>query len=140
MNLIQISAKLQQAIIATIVASTAASLDQDASLMLIPYYHWALTGISQLFKHPAWAELDLDIPSMDEELLGDQAIQAFDYAEKRKNHPEAVLYLPIINIIALEMKSKLEQQRVRAYMETLRSRGFGIVSRLEAHLPSEWQA
>ncbi|KAF7594652.1 hypothetical protein BBP40_008742 [Aspergillus hancockii] len=133
---------LQRAIIATVLSYTdvPVSAIPPAILSLLPYYQWSLAGLSRQFDHPAWSSLGCGLPIMHNDLVNQQAIQAFEYAEKRLSSAdfEAFLYTPTMNIVGLEMQTEHERARVLRFVTTLKTKGFAVAGKVERDLRKAW--
>ncbi|KAE8395928.1 hypothetical protein BDV23DRAFT_168258 [Aspergillus alliaceus] len=136
------ASRLQRAIITTILSyvDTPVSGIQPAILSLLPYYQWSLAGLSRQFDHPAWSSLGCSLPIMHNDLIHQQAIQAFEFAEEslRSTDFEALLYIPIMNVVGFEMQTEQERTRVLEFVATLKTKGFAVAGKVERDLKTAW--
>jgi len=134
--------ELQKEVITLILASAERSrLGPDpAQESMLPFYLWCLTGISQLFSKPAWTSRGWILPIMQEALLSEQALKAFEHAEEsiRKVQLEAILYAPIISEVGEEMSSAKDRERVLKGLRDIENKGFAVASSFEDDLRAYW--
>ncbi|KAB8227032.1 uncharacterized protein BDW43DRAFT_304932 [Aspergillus alliaceus] len=137
------ASKLQRAIIATVLSCTDPQVSSIEPWIpaLVPYYQWSLAGLSRQFDHPAWTYLGCSLPVMPDDLIYHQAKQAFSHAERSIMNSadfEGLLYVPIMNIVGLEMRTTQERARALGFVATLKARGFAVAGKLEQDLKKAW--
>lgn len=137
------ASKLQRAIIATVLSWTNSPVSaiEPSILSLLPYYQWSLAGLSRQFVHPAWTSLTCGLPVMPDDLIYQQSKEAFSYAERSLENSadfEGLLYVPIMNIVGLEMKTAQERARALGFVTTLKTRGFAVAGKVEQDLKRAW--
>ncbi|OJJ66466.1 hypothetical protein ASPBRDRAFT_35218 [Aspergillus brasiliensis CBS 101740] len=143
MEIVCCASQLQRAIIATVLSYTNSPLSsvEPSILSLLPYYQWSLAGLSRQFVHPAWTSLGCCLPVMPDDLIYQQAMQAFAYAEGSLHNSadfEGLLYVPIMNIVGLEMKTAQERTRALDFLTSLKAKGFAVAGKVEQDLKKAW--
>lgn len=116
--------------------------DSQVSVCITPYYHWALTGLSHRLYHEAWKTLKCELPVMPAESLHQQALVTLSCVETLASQSgfDVALYLPFADFIGREMETPMEQTRVLAFLEIVRSRGFGLANEYRKGLLETWGA
>ncbi|KAK1707955.1 uncharacterized protein BDZ83DRAFT_592947 [Colletotrichum acutatum] len=116
--------------------------DSQVSICITPYYHWTLTGLSHRLYHKAWKTLMCELPVMPTESLHQQALVTLSYVETLASQSgfDVALYLPFADFIGREMETPTEQTRVLAFLEIVRSRGFGLANEYRKGLLETWGA
>lgn len=138
-DLVNSGAHLQRTIISHILAYSSDKSNSLSSSLLL-YHYWALTGISQIFRGPQWQSLGIPLPTMNEEMAHEQAIRTFDELEKNimSLRLDAILYIPILTKIGLELRSTYERQRMLDVIRALRNKGIAVTDEIEKDLRTCW--
>jgi hypothetical protein len=142
-EIVYCASKLQRAIVATVLLYTnhPPSTIQPAILSLLPYYQWSLAGLSRQFAHPTWPSLGCGLPVMHDDLAHQQATQALEYAERSQVNStdfEGLIYIPIMNIMGFEMKTRQERTQALKFVTALKTRGFAVAGKVEQDLKEAW--
>ncbi|KXH49014.1 hypothetical protein CNYM01_10807 [Colletotrichum nymphaeae SA-01] len=116
--------------------------DSQVSICITPYYHWTLTGLSHRLYHEAWKTLKCELPVLPAESLHQQALVTLSCVETLASQSgfDVALYLPFADFIGREMETPTEQTRVLAFLEIVRSRGFGLANEYRKGLLETWGA
>lgn len=116
--------------------------DSQVSVCITPYYHWTLTGLSHRLYHKAWKTLMCELPVMPAVSLHQQALVTLSCVETLASQSgfDVALYLPFADFIGREMQTPTEQTRVLAFLEIVRSRGFGLANEYRKGLLETWGA
>lgn len=111
------------------------------TVCLNPYYHWALTGLSQALQHSAWQFLSCELPIMSTEALHQQAAFALDCLEQIATESEldVAFYLPVVDFVGLEMTSMTQRRRMLTFLDIVKARGFDITEEYRADLLKSWR-
>ncbi|RYC78333.1 hypothetical protein BFJ63_vAg18792 [Fusarium oxysporum f. sp. narcissi] len=111
------------------------------TVCLNPYYHWALTGLSQALQHNAWQFLSCELPVMSAEALHQQATLALDCLEQIASESEldVAFYLSVVDFVGLEMASMTQRKRMLTFLDVVKARGFDITEEYKADLLKSWR-
>lgn len=105
-------------------------------------YHIALIALSRLYLDISWATLQQELPGISG--LGElhnHALQALHYMEQRLPlvRLEALFYLPMTLVIALECQTRSDFDRIEAAISTIGNKGFALARTYLADVQLLWE-
>ena len=119
-----------------------ASNPRSFTYLASAFYHCNMVAVARLFSDDIWINIE-DLPASNHlDKLEEHAVAGLTIIESRMPfiNIEAVLFIPLLMSVALEVRSMEARARVRTAFDAIKAKGFAVAGTYMGDIEFAWTA